>query len=74
WRLEERPTLGRLHRLALDRYWGIYFLRRGRVSADLGKYSDARGFYFQSICHDPLRLRAYTRLLRLLFSVEKSSC
>jgi len=68
-RLEKRPALGRLQRKALDREWGSYFLRRGRVAADLGQNSDARRFYFQSICHDPLRFRSYTRLLRVLFSV-----
>ena len=63
-RLEERPTLGRLQRKALDREWGNYYLARGRVANRAGLKDEACRFYWKAIRSDPTRLRSYTRLLR----------
>ncbi|WP_447979715.1 glycosyltransferase family 2 protein [Candidatus Nitrospira bockiana] len=62
--LEERGSLTKEQRRALDREWANYYLLRGRVAQLQGRAGEARGYYVRAIRRAPSRLRTYTRWLR----------
>jgi hypothetical protein len=62
--LERMEPLTREQRAALDREWANYYLVRGRAADWMGRRSEAQRYYRRAIRAAPLRLRAYTRLLR----------
>jgi glycosyltransferase involved in cell wall biosynthesis len=66
--LERMRPLTREQRAALNREWANYFLNRGAVAQKAQLFVEARRFYWSAVKAAPGRLRAYTRLLRVLVS------
>jgi len=62
--LERMQPLTAAQRAALDREWANYFLARGGVAEQAGRWAEARRWYRRAIGKAPFRLRAYTRWLR----------
>ena len=62
--LQNRPTLNKEQRHALNREWGSYYLLKGASEERQGKWAEARKQYFAAIQKEPFRFRGYTRLLR----------
>ncbi|TAJ29786.1 MAG: glycosyltransferase [Nitrospirae bacterium] len=68
-RLEQMLPLTVAQREALDREWANYYLGRGGAAERAGRPADARRFYAKAIRKSPLRLRGYTRWLRVLIGM-----
>lgn len=64
--LERMRPLTRPQRSALDREWANYYLIHGAAAHKARRMSEARRCYWRAVTFAPGRLRAYTRLLRVL--------